>query len=240
MALRPAPGPGPAATAFSGGVAGLIARHAARSPRCVLLLLLVFSLVSWAIIIYKGVALHRARRQSDDLPRDLPQEHQVLRGELGLRAAQGEPARRRVPGRLPGGEPAGARRRRRPAAPPDGPPCAASSRCRARWRARPRSRSRGSSGALTFLATTASVTPFVGLFGTVWGIMNAFGDIGRMGSANLAVVAPGISEALITTAMGLLRRDPGRGLLQLLHQPHQGARLDGGRLRARVPEHRRA
>jgi biopolymer transport protein TolQ len=61
---------------------------------------------------------------------------------------------------------------------------------------------------VTFLATTASVTPFVGLFGTVWGIMNAFGDIGRMGSANLAVVAPGISEALITTAMGLAAAIP--------------------------------
>jgi biopolymer transport protein TolQ len=61
---------------------------------------------------------------------------------------------------------------------------------------------------VSFLATTASVTPFVGLFGTVWGIMDAFGDIGRMGSANLAVVAPGISEALITTAMGLLAAIP--------------------------------
>jgi biopolymer transport protein TolQ len=61
---------------------------------------------------------------------------------------------------------------------------------------------------VTFLATTASVTPFVGLFGTVWGIMNAFGDIGRMGSANLAVVAPGIADALITTAMGLAAAIP--------------------------------
>src|SRR5262245_28565372 len=61
---------------------------------------------------------------------------------------------------------------------------------------------------VSFLATTASVTPFVGLFGTVWGIMDAFGDIGRMGSANLAVVAPGISEALITTAMGLVAAIP--------------------------------
>jgi biopolymer transport protein TolQ len=61
---------------------------------------------------------------------------------------------------------------------------------------------------LSFLATTASVSPFIGLFGTVWGIMEAFGDIGRMGSANLVVVAPGISEALITTAMGLLAAIP--------------------------------
>jgi biopolymer transport protein TolQ len=61
---------------------------------------------------------------------------------------------------------------------------------------------------LSFLATTASVTPFIGLFGTTWGIMDAFGDIGRMGSANLTVVAPGISEALITTAMGLASAIP--------------------------------
>ena len=54
-----------------------------------------------------------------------------------------------------------------------------------------------------WLATTASAAPFVGLFGTVWGIMNSFQSIGASGSANLAVVAPGISEALITTAMGI-------------------------------------
>ena len=56
---------------------------------------------------------------------------------------------------------------------------------------------------IPFLATTGNITPFVGLFGTVWGIMNSFHSIGAKGSANLAVVAPGISEALITTAAGL-------------------------------------
>jgi biopolymer transport protein TolQ len=56
---------------------------------------------------------------------------------------------------------------------------------------------------LPFLATTASATPFIGLFGTVWGIMAAFHGIGQQGSASLAVVAPGISEALIATAFGL-------------------------------------
>ena len=54
-----------------------------------------------------------------------------------------------------------------------------------------------------FLATTGNTTPFIGLFGTVWGIMNSFHGIGLMGSASLAVVAPGISEALIATAAGL-------------------------------------
>lgn len=61
---------------------------------------------------------------------------------------------------------------------------------------------------LTFLATTGSTTPFIGLFGTVWGIMNAFMGIGRIGSASLAVVAPGIAEALIATAAGLAAAIP--------------------------------
>lgn len=56
---------------------------------------------------------------------------------------------------------------------------------------------------LGFLATTASTAPFIGLFGTVWGIMRAFHEIGLKGSATLATVAPGIAEALINTAMGL-------------------------------------
>ena len=56
---------------------------------------------------------------------------------------------------------------------------------------------------LSFLATTGSATPFIGLFGTVWGIMTSFQDIGQRGSASLAVVAPGISEALVATAAGL-------------------------------------
>jgi biopolymer transport protein TolQ len=54
-----------------------------------------------------------------------------------------------------------------------------------------------------FLATTGNTTPFIGLFGTVWGIMGSFHGIGLKGSANLAVVAPGISEALVATAAGL-------------------------------------
>jgi biopolymer transport protein TolQ len=61
---------------------------------------------------------------------------------------------------------------------------------------------------LPVLATTGSVTPFVGLFGTVWGIMNAFQKIGIQGSASLGAVAPGISEALITTAAGLAAAIP--------------------------------
>jgi len=56
---------------------------------------------------------------------------------------------------------------------------------------------------ISFLATAGNITPFIGLFGTVWGIMESFHSIGQKGAANLAVVAPGISEALIATAAGL-------------------------------------
>ena len=61
---------------------------------------------------------------------------------------------------------------------------------------------------LTFLATTGSTSPFIGLFGTVWGIMTAFKGIGETGSASLAVVAPGIAEALVATAIGLVAAIP--------------------------------
>lgn len=61
---------------------------------------------------------------------------------------------------------------------------------------------------LNFLATTGSTSPFIGLFGTVWGIMNSFHGIGSAGSASLAVVAPGIAEALIATAVGLAAAIP--------------------------------
>lgn len=63
-------------------------------------------------------------------------------------------------------------------------------------------------GKLNFLATTGSVAPFVGLFGTVWGIMNSFFQIGAQQSASLAVVAPGIAEALFATAIGLFAAIP--------------------------------
>lgn len=62
--------------------------------------------------------------------------------------------------------------------------------------------------ALGFLATTGSASPFIGLFGTVWGIMDTFKEIGARGSATLAVVSPGISEALVATAAGLAAAIP--------------------------------
>lgn len=75
-----------------------------------------------------------------------------------------------------------------------------------------------------FLATTAAAAPFIGLFGTVWGIMEAFGDIGASGAASITVVAPGISEALINTAAGLFAAIPA-----LLAYNHFVQRLRGAK-----------
>lgn len=61
---------------------------------------------------------------------------------------------------------------------------------------------------MSWLATTAAVSPFIGLFGTVWGIIDAFSGLGNAGSASLRAVAPGIAEALVTTAAGLFAAIP--------------------------------
>jgi biopolymer transport protein TolQ len=61
---------------------------------------------------------------------------------------------------------------------------------------------------VSFLGTTASITPYIGLFGTVWGIMSAFQKIAESGQTSLAVVAPGIAEALVATALGLFAAIP--------------------------------
>jgi biopolymer transport protein TolQ len=61
---------------------------------------------------------------------------------------------------------------------------------------------------LSFLATVGSTSPYVGLFGTVWGIMNSFRALGNVKQATIAMVAPGIAEALVATAMGLFAAIP--------------------------------
>jgi len=80
--------------------------------------------------------------------------------------------------------------------------------------------------AVSFLATTGNTAPFIGLFGTVWGIMDAFRGIGLKGSANLAVVAPGISEALIATAAGLAAAIPAVIAFNYFNQKISGLRAE--------------
>jgi biopolymer transport protein TolQ len=172
----------------------------------VLLLLLGFSLVSWAIIFYKGVALQRAHSHSQtflQIFRKSSKFSEVNAVCLQLRASPlvgvFQAGYLEVNQQVRGGSGAGGAPR----------PTVRSleSLSRSLLRAATAEATR-LERRLSFLATTASVCPFVGLFGAVWGIMTAFFEIGRMGQANLAVVAPGIAEALIHTAVGLAAAIP--------------------------------
>jgi biopolymer transport protein TolQ len=195
---------------FSGGLGGYLA-HVGPMAVAVLALLILFSLVSWAIIIFQGLALRRAYAHSRtflDVFRKSSKFSEVnsvcmqLQSSplVGVFQAGYHEVNQQV---RPAGAAAGA-----PGAPPARPTVRSlESLSRALVRAATVESTR-LERRITFLATTASVTPFVGLFGTVWGIMNAFRDIGMAGSASLAVVAPGISDALITTAMGLAAAIP--------------------------------
>jgi biopolymer transport protein TolQ len=188
--------------AFSGGVSGLIA-NSGWVARSVLVTLLIFSLVSWAIIVYKGLVLHRARAQSDTFLGVFRKSTKFSEVNSVCSQLKASP----LTGVFQAGYVEVNQQVR--AAGEGSRPVVRS------LESLSRSLARAATGEVTrlerrlsFLATTASVTPFVGLFGTTWGIMTAFQDIGRMGSANLAVVAPGISEALVTTAMGLFAAIP--------------------------------
>jgi biopolymer transport protein TolQ len=172
-------------------------------------LLVVFSVVSWAIILQKGVSLSRAYGQSETFLQVFRRSSKFSEVNAICTQLKASPlvgvfqagyleVNQQVRGTersAAGGNPAR--------------PTVKSLESLSRSLARAATvESTRLERRVTFLATTASVTPFVGLFGTVWGIMTAFGDIGRMGSANLAVVAPGISEALVTTAAGLAAAIP--------------------------------
>jgi len=204
------PAPTPGNDAFGGGVLGFLG-HIGPVAMGVLILLAVFSLVSWGIIIYKGLALHRAHSQSQTFLQVFRKSSKFsevnsvctqLKASplVGVFQAGYMEVNQQV--RAHGGKET---KDAGPGPKPTVRSLDALSRALARAATAESTRIERR---LSFLATTATVTPFIGLFGTVWGIMSAFGDIGRMGSANLAVVAPGISEALITTAMGLLAAIP--------------------------------
>jgi biopolymer transport protein TolQ len=194
--------------AFSSGLGGYFS-HLGPVAAVVLGVLALFSLVSWAIILYKGLALRRAHTQSDTFLQVFRKSSKFSEVNSVTAQLKASPlvgvfqagyleVNQQVRGQGGGGE-------AKPAARPTVRSLDALSRALARAATVEATRL---DRRISFLATTATVSPFIGLFGTVWGIMSAFGDIGRMGSANLAVVAPGISEALITTAMGLLAAIP--------------------------------
>ncbi len=168
--------------------------------KLVMLLLLFASFWSWAIIIQKFISFRRVRVAADRFERrfwsgePLEELHERLGDhpsggfEQIFCAAMDERSRsrRRDGGLQPG---------------------VGSRIDRSMGIAVARETSRLSSG-LGFLATVGATAPFVGLFGTVWGIMNVFREIGVQENTNLAVVAPGIGEALAATALGLLAAIP--------------------------------
>jgi biopolymer transport protein TolQ len=197
----------PSTGAFSGGFAGYLS-HVGPMAIGILVLLAIFSFISWAIIIYKGIALQRAQSQSETFLQVFRKSNKFsevnsvcvqLKASplVGVFQAGYLEVNQQVRGGSQGSTPQASR------------PTVKSLDSLSRALARAATvESTRLEKRISFLATTASVSPFIGLLGTVWGIMTAFGDIGRMGSASLAVVAPGISEALITTAMGLAAAIP--------------------------------
>jgi biopolymer transport protein TolQ len=165
----------------------------------VLLTLLIFSLISWAIILTKWSLLRRARVQSGRFLRAFRKAQRLQ--DIGAVAEQFRPSP------LVGVFEGGFQEYKRQLATP-----AATLRS---LTAVQRGMQIGASEEITrlernvpWLAITAAVTPFIGLFGTVWGIIDAFHGLGTAGAATLRAVAPGISEALITTAAGLAAAIP--------------------------------
>ena len=166
--------------------------------KTVLLILLAFSILSWAIILSKWSLLHKARLQSGRFVRAFRKAQRL--GDIQAVAEQFRPSP------LVGVFQNGYEEYRRQSASPGG-----ASNTVAIQRAMQIAASEEVTRferSLPWLAITASVTPFIGLFGTVWGIIDAFHGLGTAGAATLRAVAPGISEALVTTAAGLAAAIP--------------------------------
>jgi biopolymer transport protein TolQ len=167
--------------------------------KTVLLLLLAFSVLSWAIILSKWSLLRRARVQSGRFVRAFRKAQRL--GDIAAVADQFRPSP------LVGIFENGYEEYKRQAGNPTGGirnPIAVQ---RAMQIANSEELTRFERN-VPWLAITGAVTPFVGLFGTVWGIIDAFHGLGTAGAATLRAVAPGISEALITTAAGLAAAIP--------------------------------
>lgn len=184
---------------FVGGeIVGLV-QETGTVAKAVLLILLAFSLLSWAIILSKWSLLRRARVQSGRFVRAFRKAQRLP--DVAAVAEQFRPSP--LVGVFEGGFEEYRRQGgvstgviRNPLAIQRAMQIAASEELTRFERNLP------------WLAITGAVTPFVGLFGTVWGIIDAFHGLGTAGAATLRAVAPGISEALITTAAGLVAAVP--------------------------------
>ncbi len=175
--------------------------------KLVLLVLAYFSVVSWGVIFYKFLVIHRAMSDSEDFLDFFWEKKRFDLVNQGLRDYPSSPLavlfREGYQEMVKGQRPRTGREEHGPTADLGG----ADNVARALRRATTQETHRLEKY-LTFLATTGSTAPFIGLFGTVWGIMDAFHGIGQTGNASLAVVAPGISEALVATAIGLVAAIP--------------------------------
>ena len=192
----------------TGSVIDLIA-NASPASQAVLVILLIFSVVSWAIVIHKAVAFRRIERQTSTFLDVFRRSTKFSEVQAVCKSLEGSP----LVGMFQAGYAELNLQLRQPAA--NSPPAATARPTLKSLTAVDRALLRASSVEVNklekrvpFLATTAAITPFIGLFGTVWGIMVAFFNIGTQGSTDLAVVAPGIAEALIATAMGLFAAIP--------------------------------
>lgn len=181
----------PVVGSFIGGEIVDLIKQSGPVAKVVLLILLFFSVVSWAIILSKWASLRRARTQSGRFLRAF-RKAQRLQDMMAV-SDQFKPSPL-VPVFENGFQEF---RRGQNIASVQRATQIASSEELTRLERR-----------LPWLATTGAVTPFIGLFGTVWGIIDAFQGLGNAGAATLRAVAPGISEALITTAAGLFAAIP--------------------------------
>jgi biopolymer transport protein TolQ len=184
---------------FVGGEVVDMVSNTGAVAKLVLVTLLIFSLISWAIILSKWSLLRRARVQSGRFVRAFRKAQRLQ--DIAAVAEQFKPSP------LVGVFEGGFEEYKRQVAGPAGGLRSLT--------ALQRGMQIGASEGVTrlernvaWLAITAAVTPFIGLFGTVWGIIDAFHGLGTAGAATLRAVAPGISEALITTAAGLAAAIP--------------------------------
>jgi biopolymer transport protein TolQ len=202
----------------SSDLVSLVARSSPLS-KVVLIILLAFSALSWAIILLKLWQFRRAERQSSsfiDIFRRSARfsEVQAVCASLAASPLVGlfQAGYSELNAQLRRDQAASGDQSKAPEGRPAGPAHRPTLKSldavdRALLRASGTETSK-LERRVPFLATTASITPFIGLFGTVWGIMNAFQEIGVAGSTSLGVVAPGIAEALIATAAGLFAAIP--------------------------------
>jgi biopolymer transport protein TolQ len=196
--------------AASGDLVNLVTQ-ASPVSQAVLVILLLFSVVAWAIIVLKLLAFRKVEKQT-------VQFIQVFRNSAKFSDVQSvcaSLAESPLVGMFLAGYTELNAQLRHSSAAPVSPGAVAARPTLKSLPAVDRALLRASSTELnklekrvTFLATTAAITPFIGLFGTVWGIMSAFFNIGSQGSTDLSVVAPGIAEALIATAAGLFAAIP--------------------------------